>query len=75
MKWTRKTSEFQYADYISENGFYKIRDMSIHNNTMYWEHVQNGGKKSDYWALLDSGENIITWGATVKKLKEYAETL
>lgn len=75
MKWNRKTTEFAYADYTSENGLYKIRDMSIHDSNRYEDHLKNGGKKSEYWALLDSKENIIYWSTTVKKLKEYAETL
>ena len=75
MKWSRKTKEFEYADYTSENGLYKIRDMSINDNNRYVEHVKNGGKKTEYWALLDSNENVLYWSTTVKKLKEYAETL
>lgn len=75
MKWNRKTKEFQYADYVSENGLYRIRDISIHDNKRYSEHIKNGGKKTDYWALLDENENILCYGSSVKKLKEYAETL
>lgn len=75
MKWTRKTKEFDYADYTSDNQKFKIRDMAIHDQERYTEHIKSGGKKTEYWALIDDNENIIYWGTTVKQLKELAETL
>ena len=73
MKWTRKTKEFEYADYISENGLYKIRDILIHDKKAYIEHIKNGGRKIDYWALLDKNENIIV-PAEYKKLIRLEKT-
>jgi hypothetical protein len=76
MKWSRKTQEFQYADYISENGKYKVRDMSINDRTGWW---QKNGKRGYWWALIEStdgNEKIIQGNfKTAKAAKEFAETL
>ena len=74
MKWSRKTKEFEYRDYISETGL-RIRDMEINDSRRYREHIANGGQKTDYWGLIDADGNVIKWGKTVKRLKEYAETI
>jgi len=68
MKWTRKTSDWQCADYISENGEYHVRDMSMNDHKRYIEHIQNGGKKTEWWALLKD-EKIIGWAKTAKGAK------
>lgn len=75
MKWTRKTKEFQYADYISEDGRFHIRDMSIHERDWF---VKNG--KSGYWwgviEITADGEKIIQGNfKTAKSAKEFVETL
>lgn len=69
MKWTRKTSSWKCADYISEGGEYHVRDMSMNDHARYVEHIKNGGKKTEWWALLKN-EKIIGWAKTAKAAKE-----
>jgi hypothetical protein len=76
MKWTRKTKEFQYADYVSEDGRFKVRDMSINDRTGWW---QENGKRGFWWGLIEvkDGKETIVAGnfKTAKMAKEYAETI
>lgn len=76
MKWTRKSSEFEYADYVSENGRFKVRDMSIKDRTGWWK---ENGKRGYWWGLIEStedGEKIIAGNfKTAKAAKAYAETI
>ena len=76
MKWTRKTKEFEYADYISENGKYKVRDMQM-NERKWWK---ENGKNGCWWGLIEideSGNETIVKAhfKTAKAAKEYAETI
>lgn len=76
MKWTRKTKEFEYADYVSENGKYRVRDMSI--NAHEW--FKENGKRGFWWGLIgidDNGNETIIKAnfKTAKAAKEYAEAL
>ena len=74
MKWTRKTKEFEYADYVSENGRYRVRDMSMNDKTGWWK---ENGKRGYWWGLIEvvgSEEKIISGNfKTAKAAKEYAE--
>lgn len=76
MKWTRKTQEFQYADYISEDGRFKVRDMSINDRTGWWK---ENGKRGYWWGLIendDGSERIVAGNfKTAKAAKEFAETI
>lgn len=76
MKWTRKTSEFSYADYVSESGEFRVRDMSIHDKTGWW---QQHGKRGYWWGLIrvEAGREEIIAGnfKTAKAAKEFAETV
>jgi hypothetical protein len=76
MKWTRKTKEFDYADYISEDGRFRVRDMSLNDRTGWW---QEYGKRGYWWGLIEvtpNGENIIAGNfKTAKAAKEFAETI
>ena len=75
MKWTRKTKEFECRDYISADGKFRIRAMDFYDKPRWREHIANGGSYREWWALLDENENILKWSKTVKRLKEYAETI
>ena len=76
MKWTRKTKEFDYADYISEDGRFRVRDMSLNDRTGWW---QEHGKRGYWWGLIEvtpNGENIIAGNfKTAKAAKEFAESI
>lgn len=76
MKWTRKTKEFQYADYISEDGRFKVRDMSLNDRTGWW---QENGKRGYWWGLIqvaDGVEEIVAGNfKTAKAAKQFAETV
>ena len=76
MKWSRKREEFSYADYVSDNGRFQVRDMSIHDRTGWW---QEHGKRSLWWGLIEvtpDGEKIVAGNLkTAKAAKELAETL
>ena len=75
MKWTRKTAEFQYADYISEDGRFHIRDMSMKDRA-WW--TQNG-RRGYWWAVIEiteDGEKIIqAHFKTAKQAKQFVETI
>lgn len=76
MKWTRKTKEFEYADYVSENGLYRIRDMQM-NDMKWWK---ENGINGCWWALIkcdkDGNEVIIkAHFRTAKSAKAYAEAM
>lgn len=75
MKWTRKTKEFQYADYISEDGRFHIRDMCVHGRDWF----EKNGKWGYWWAVIEitaDGEKIIQGNfKTAKSAKEFVETL
>lgn len=76
MKWIRKSAEFSYADYISEDGRFKVRDMSMNDKTGWWK---ANGKRGYWWGLIEvteNGETIIAGNfKTAKTAKEYAETV
>lgn len=74
MKWYRKTSEFEYADYTS--GQYRVRDMQ-YNAREWWK---ENGRQGYWWGLIrvneDGTEEIIkAHFKTAKAAKEYAETI
>lgn len=70
MKWTRKTAFGQNAPYISENGKFKVADMSFYNP----EWFEKNGRRGYWWALLDENGNIIAAHfKTAKDAKAYAE--
>ena len=72
MKWTRKTEFGQFKPYISENGKFKVVDMSFYKAKWFREN----GKSGFWWALLDENDNIIkAHFKTAKAAKEYAEKL
>ena len=76
MKWTRKTAEFQYADYVSENGRFRVRDLAMHDRTGWW----NAHGKSGYWwgliEVTEDGEKIVAGNfKTAKAAKAFAETI
>ena len=75
MKWTRKSAEFQYADYISEDGRFHIRDMSMKDRAWF----AKNGKNGYWWGVIEitaDGEKIIKGNfKTAKSAKEYVETL
>lgn len=78
MKWSRKSQEFSYADYVS--GDYRVRDMSMHRfiNGKDWWAVN--GKRGYWWALIkvDSTgtETVVAHSfKTAKAAKQYAETI
>lgn len=74
MKWTRKTNEFEYADYISENGRFRVRDMSMNDRTGWW---QKNGKRGFWWGVIEiteEGEKILQGNfKTAKAAKEFVE--
>jgi hypothetical protein len=77
MKWTRKTKEFEYADYVS--GKYHIRDMAMHqklNGINWWE---ENGKRGYWWALIiveDETETLVkAHFKTAKSAKAFAEEI
>ena len=73
MKWTRKTKEFEYADYVSDNGRFRVRDMSIHDRAWWREN----GKRGCWWGVIEvtkDGEKILMGNfKTAKAAKEFAE--
>lgn len=74
MKWSRKSGEFQFADYVSENGRFKVRDMSMNDRTGWWK---ANGKRGYWWAVIENtadGEKIVAGNfKTAKAAKEFAE--
>lgn len=76
MKWTRKTKEFEYADYISDNRRFRVRDMSMNDRSGWW---QKNGKRGFWWALIEvcaDGEKVLKGNfKTAKAAKEHAETI
>lgn len=74
MKWTRKTKEFQYADYVSDDGKWHIRDMSFHEDKWWRENGRNGY----WWGIIkinEDGTETIKQGniKTVKEAKQIVE--
>ena len=72
MKWTRNTTFGQNKPYISENGKFKVADMSFYNPKWFDEN----GKRGYWWAVLDENDNVIKGNfKTAKAAKEFVETL
>ena len=72
MKWTRKTDFGQFKPYVSEDGKYKVADMSFAKPSWFREN----GKRGYWWAVLDAEDNIIkAHFKAAKEAKQYAETL
>lgn len=75
MKWHRKSAEFQYADYISEDGRFHVRDMSIKERAWFEEN----GRSGFWWGVIEitaDGEKIIQGNfKTAKQAKEFAEKI
>lgn len=75
MKWTRKTEFGQFKPYISEDGCYKVADMSFYNYKWFTEN----GKHGYWWAVIEIKEGVETIikhsFKTAKSAKEYVETL
>lgn len=75
MKWTRKSEFGEFKPYISEDGRYKIADMSFYKPSWFREN----GKRGYWWAVIemvDGVETILAHGfKSAKSAKEYVETL
>lgn len=75
MKWTRKTQYGENKPYISEDGHYKVADMSFYDPKWFDEN----GKRGYWWAVIEvsSGSETILKHSfkTAKAAKEYVEHL
>lgn len=70
MKWTRKTEFGQFKPYVSDDGKYKVVDMSFYKPSWFREN----GRRGFWWALLDEDDKIIAANLkTAKAAKEIAE--
>ena len=76
MKWTRRTEFGECNDYVSQDGRYRVRDMSFHDKTGWW---QEHGRRGYWWGLIEvtpNGERIVQANIkTAKAAKALAETL
>ncbi len=62
MKWNRKTTEFQYAPYVSECGRYRVEDINDCRTIPEWEELKkhNWDSKETHQRLLQyAKENKI----------------
>ena len=76
MKWSRKTEWGEFADYISEDGRFRVRDMSLKDKTGWWK---ENGKRGFWWGLIEieNGSERIVQGnfKTAKAAKAFAEQM
>ena len=56
IKWTRKTSEFQYAPYISEDGKYRVQDIDSQPIIDEYNYLKNHN-----WDSKESHETFLRY--------------
>lgn len=83
MKWNKKTVTYMWAEYFSEDGFWKVYDKDVlvkggSNKKFYNPKTKKMERRDSYkhiWILvnLETGETFDQF-KTLKAAKEFAET-